>query len=291
LIQPGKKVISVPFQDPLGLVWQVLQANEILSVPVVKGDVVAGFVDVLDICEYVVRLTNENTNWSEAEAKHLARKLNEAEAERLINLSGVNYYNSVTEDATVEDAIKKLATFRSHRLAVLNDKNQLLGIISQSDINQFALKHIDEISPGSLTVKSLGLVHGCIMMGDDTTLSDILRTLMIHKFSAVALVDESMKLKANFSASDLRGVTRRIFSKFFQSGYDFLKENGKGVVPKIPIVESPEITLKDCIRRLAEQKVHRMWLEDKHNHPIGVVSLTDIMPLLLDLYVEAPTSK
>jgi len=194
------------------------------------------------------------------------------------------------QNDTLEEAIRKLSAYKSHRLAVHNSENKLMGIISQSDINQFASQHVDKIPLAGLNLKELGLVRGCIMMKEDATLGDVLETLSRQKLSAIALINEELKLRANFSASDLGGITRKLFKRFNEAAIDFLREIGKGSIPKTPIVESLDNTLKDCIKTLEEQKIHRVYLQDQDQHPIGVVSLADIMPLLLEQYVPAPES-
>jgi CBS domain-containing protein len=292
LLPSGRKVITVNYDDPVGHIWETLRINEILSVPVIAGESVVGIVDVLDICEYVVHISRTyGGSWSKTEAKHLARKFSEAEAQRLINFSGVDYFHSVTDTASLEEAMKRLSTFKAHRLVVLDGQNKLVGILSQSDINRFAAQHLDKIPLAGLTIKELGLAHGCVMMKEESTLGDVLMTLSLHKLSAVALINSELRMTANFSASDLRGATRKMFTKFNEASIDFLRDDvGKGHLPKSPIVESLDNTLKDCVKTLAEQKIHRVWLQDEDRHPIGVISLTDVMPMLLEDYVPAPES-
>jgi CBS domain-containing protein len=47
-----------------------------------------------------------------------------------------------------------------------------------------------------------------------------------------------------------------------------------------PIVCTPDATLGEVIQRVVAEKVHRMYVVDENSHPLGVITLTDILHLL-----------
>ena len=59
-----------------------------------------------------------------------------------------NRFKSITEDASVEDAMQMLKEHRIRHLPVLND-NELLGMLSISDVNRWLLK-VNEIEAENL---------------------------------------------------------------------------------------------------------------------------------------------
>ena len=59
-----------------------------------------------------------------------------------------NCFHSITEDASVEDLMQMMREHRIRHLPVLND-NQLLGMLSISDVNDWLLK-ANEIEAESL---------------------------------------------------------------------------------------------------------------------------------------------
>jgi len=283
------KLITVDYYAPLSHVWEVLRKNNILSVPVLKKVehrwTPMGFIDVLDVAAFMVYMSRQwNKDWQENELLFIERQFSQTQALEVINFSNFDTYAFVKESDSLEDAVKAMTKqkhvyWRFHRLAVHDDKDQLVGIVSQSDIIRFADQRLDLIPLGNSSLKELNLIRGCVMMKESDPLGDVLETLANNRIYGIARINQQNQLVGNFSASDLRGVSKEVFSKFHDPVMDFLRSIGS---PKTPIAESPSTKLKDCIHMLADKRVHRLYLVDNDNHPIGVASLSDIMPLLLE---------
>ena len=111
-------------------------------------------------------------------------------------------------------------------------------------------------------------------------------TLMdANKLESIAVVSDG-KLVGQLSASDLRGLAKDLFSSLDKRISDFI-----GKAKKISTC-SPDAKLKDVIKQLAASSLHRLWIVDKELHPIGVVSLGDVMKaLMLSLNVTPKRKK
>jgi len=182
------------------------------------------------------------------------------------------------EDNTLQDAIQKISQYKIHRLGIHSKDNKFLGIISQSDIIQFANKNISNFPLADQTLQQLGLIRNCVMMRAEAALGDVLEVISGKGISAVALVDNEHKCVANLSASDLRGLTRAVFSWMHRPAVEFLKNFAKEL--RKPIIAQPDAKLRDCIQILVKERIHRLYLVDKDQRPQSVVSLSDIIPLL-----------
>jgi CBS domain-containing protein len=287
ILRPTQKVVTSRFNEPLVYVFNLLKENNILSVPVTKDDKPIGFLDTLDVCQYLVHVWRQQRDAAtgEVDTHQLPEKVSSAKVQQFINYSGRDDYRHIREDASLEECLNMMNEqgFKFHRLAVHNADNRLIGIVSQSDIMMYAGQHLEQLPKSDMSLKDLRLTRGVVTMRADIILGDTLEALSTKGISALALVDVDGKLVANFSASDLRGLTRAVFSWFDKPTIDFLKHFGRG--PKPPIVQSPDTTLKDCAKELArlskEERIHRLYLVDNDNRPVGVVSLSDIMPLLI----------
>lgn len=66
------------------------------------------------------------------------------------------------------------------------------------------------------------MFHPPIMVRVDSPFYSVLEILYRNKISGLALVDEQGRICGNFSASDLRGLTRKSFSYFTGSVLQFL---------------------------------------------------------------------
>ena len=49
----------------------------------------------------------------------------------------------------------------------------------------------------------------------------------------------------------------------------------------MPVTCTPTATLQGCVQMCAESKVHRVWVVDEKRCPLGVVSLTDILRVMV----------
>jgi len=102
----------------------------------------------------------------------------------------------------------------------------------------------------------------------------------------VAVVDDDGSLIGNFSASDLKGkgVTdygegSDPFGSLIMPVFQFLKHGGMSTFPVGTVKPTTAFSL--VLLKLIAMRVHRLWVVDENSHPIGVITLTDVMQALL----------
>jgi CBS domain-containing protein len=288
LVKPDFKLISVNSDEPINYILTVFKENNILSVPVIKNNGILGFIDVLDISCYALHIwRTKRTKWT---PHVLKKKFTKRNAENLINFSVKNQCIKVSPETSVFEALTMLSmkSFKTHRIAVVEpDTSKIVGIVSQSDMLMFANKHLDMI-PADKTVGQLSLSRGCIMMNQKALFEDTLALLADNRISGLALVDDDDKLVTNFSASDLKGFKAELFEMFQMPTNEVLPLLKKN---KTLVVSSEETKLRQCIETLAKERVHRLFIVRLENRPVGVVSLTDIMYLLVGERFPSPLEK
>jgi len=281
------KLVTVDHSMRLGDVMKVLQSANVLSAPVVdrnKNEFI-GFVDVLDIAGFVL-----------AKWKHLSIYLDSAHfptdalfnsnVEEVLNFSMFDNVAFISEEASVEQLIKQFTDpkyqFRLHRIAVLSSKGEVVDVVSQSDVVNFAAKHLKDL-PEARVNQPLGLVSGLIrspvMVRIDTAFADALERLFQNRISGLALVDHEFKLSGNLSASDLRGMNSMGYDFFNGSVLQFL---AKGTNSRQHITTSvrPSNTFGEVIGILSAERIHRVYITDDFGHPLGFVSLIDVIARL-----------
>jgi len=226
----------------------------------------------------------------EGEEREMESKLN-IPVEELIAMFGeegqrVWEYDWTTPLSRVIDHMSKGV----HRCLVTQDGNQIRNIISQSDIISFALKHLHQISDSLLqsTIQSLGMIKPqerkvghfmreskLVAAPKETLLVDCFRKMEREQVTAIPLLDENGFLVGTLSASDLRGINAGKLSKcLFQPASQFIKTQKKAVVA------SPSIKFVNLLKLIDTNHVHRVWIVDDDDKPVGVVSLSDIMNVL-----------
>jgi len=283
-----QKLIDVQSVQLLKDVLPIMKVNNLLAVPVKDNEKTLGFVDVLDITAFAVHVWESHsrlyTYWKSAKFSECSanKKFFDTPVKDIINFSKMDRYVMLPENSSLADVLKALRRNRNsyHRIALVNDKHQCVKVVSQSDINNFASHHSSAIALGTKTIQDLNLMRCCVMVPFDTPVGETLRVLTEHKISGLSLVDWENKLMANFSASDLKGMMPRAFVLFNSSTLDFLRQGTevKSLTP--PITCSANARLDGVMDTLAKKHAHRIFVTDTNNHPIGIVSLTDIMSVL-----------
>lgn len=105
---------------------------------------------------------------------------------------------------------------------------------------------------------------------------DAFRLLGDEYVTALPIVDkESGKLLANMSASDLRGLTVPKLRFLNETVETFLTAQMGGI--RAPVSVKSSATLAQVIQLVVENNIHRVWLTDDKEKPVGVVTLTDII--------------
>ena len=80
-------------------------------------------------------------------------------------------------------------------------------------------------------------------------------------------------------------MTQENFNDLLLPVVEFLKKTKR---LHAPIVVRAETSFETIVLKLAVTKVHRVWVVDDYERPIGIVSLTDVMRLLdLRIYIDA----
>jgi len=103
--------------------------------------------------------------------------------------------------------------------------------------------------------------------------------------SALGIVNEHGVLTGNFSASDLKGAviteaksSTEAFRNLLLPLKTFVSRTG---MAKPPVTCTPSTTICMVLIMLISCKIHRIWIIDEYSKPIGLITLTDLMPWLL----------
>ncbi|KAI9106067.1 hypothetical protein DFS34DRAFT_574486 [Phlyctochytrium arcticum] len=165
----------------------------------------------------------------------------------------------------------------------LEQKKPLL--MTQSDIIRYVNAHPESVTPTvdiDLPVKvsllkRLSNQRRLITMRDNQSALDGFKIITEKKVAAVPVLDGDGKIVANLSASDLRGITRIGLSDLKKPVLEYLKSTSKQV--KLPVVITPEDSLKSVLHLLVDHHIHRVWVVEKSEdlRPIGVISQSDIL--------------
>ncbi|SPQ96905.1 unnamed protein product (mitochondrion) [Plasmodiophora brassicae] len=182
----------------------------------------------------------------------------------------------------------RLAQREVHRVPVVDKATgEMVALITQSALVQWVvdnkallgdvLRHpLKDIGPlGTSPVVSVCATSPVL---------DAFKLMDEHKISAVGVVSQAKgDLVATVSSSDIKFFLRTKFP-MTHTVMEFVQSiNDQMVDIRSPLIcASRNTPLGDVIGRMAKAKVHRVFLVDGKDKPVGIVSVTDVMKLLGD---------
>lgn len=276
-----RQLISVEVNTSLRDVLRTLNTNRILSVPVMDGNKgCVGLIDTLELVKFTAYnyLTSQDAsvmddNLQAAPEMFTQFEFEDKTANDVLKLSERSRaVKIVDKDATLHD-VAEILGYEDHRVMLGRDKNAKL--ISQSDIVRYLSERKDQLDRNILNtpVGQLNIPKKIVHVSYRCPTIKAYNHLIRQKVSALAVLDENQKLVGNLSASDLRGLTDETLNTLRQPVNQFVHNTGQ----KTLVCCSPEEKLDMAINKLVENKVHRLWVTDEQNKPVGILSLTDVI--------------
>lgn len=208
---------------------------------------------------------------------------------------------------STSDPIRKLlAPFSEglHRILVRSEKDAgKFSYCSQSDLIKFLkglimkdefyqltkqeIGHLDLVSstyanpsdPDADYFKSLDTTESKVVnvFSKSSALLGFRRMIIEGELSALPVVDDQGKLIATLSSTDVRGLTKDNFHLILLPVTEFLLKVHNTSSLRTPITCTAEDSLATVIERIVQHKLHRIWVVDDDDHPIGVIALSDII--------------
>jgi CBS domain-containing protein len=175
-----------------------------------------------------------------------------------------------------------------HRIPVVDPAtNQLVSVITQSAMVKFITKHLDQLDAGidaTLEQLHLGMKKVFSVNCEDRTL-DALQMMQQHDISGIAVLDEQGKIMGNVSVSDVKVlVDADAAGAQLASGpvAQFVSHVRQlELATRYPSISvRATATLRQTLSKLVATGIHRIYVVDDQQRPVGVVSLTDVLKVL-----------
>jgi CBS domain-containing protein len=290
VLDMDRKLITVAPSTSASECLRVLSDNKVHGALVLDDEKLPlGFVDVYDVLSYIVFCLAGGTNgvptdklasFEDGDMGDASHMYGRNFAGSMIDMSDKDHFDTIKRSAKLTEAVKGL--LNHHRLAVTDDDGNIVNVISQSDIVNFLTQCGHYIWTEAETHVGQLLSHAdedalVTVSPTDTVVSTLLK-MYGKNVIAVAIVDENNAMVANFSASDLVGITRENLQMLAMPVMEFLNTVHPTVKPAVTVQEESNLEL--VFLKLSVYKIHRVWVVNAQNHPVGVLSLTDIMKYL-----------
>jgi len=294
-----QKLITATEETTVDEALRLMTDHKITSLPVLKKPEgsngkkeIVGFVDALDLVGYLLQvsgrtitspITGESHSLESDDLVQLrvrAKHFSLTQVKDAIDLSERNPLLYLKEDVTVRQVITSFWA-SAHRLAVVDRQYNLIGLLTQSQLIRFLDKHLDEL-PDLSKEKVSDIVYTPV-----NTIASVQKNVWaiqafakMHqaRLSSLAVVDSTGLIVDNLSATDLRGVLID-FRALLSPVHEFLEKsrNVAKITTRALITCELKSTLPEVLRQITQTGVHRVYVIDSQERPVGVLSLTDIL--------------
>jgi len=273
--------IVVQHTDSVAHVLKVLQDNKILSAPVYSSetDRFIALVDVLDLVVFLVSLSQGTDTSMEQIRRGFQRPVYQA-----CGISRNNPFYPIAECTTVHEALENFLALGVHRLPIVDSCNRIRALVCQLDAICFLLRvegQTPEITKVfNLSLRALGLAckQTLVTVPADEALISCFALLALNKISGLAIVDKTGRLVGSLCAMDLAGITEENWLDLSMSVGDFVYSK---VRQQSAIFCKPEHTLRQMLQMATTGKVHRVFVVDDDLKPVGVVTFTDALRVVV----------
>jgi len=267
----------------------VLLEAHVSSAPVLDNGKPVAFVDVLDLSTFVMSCIKSKIldphNQHKKKLSWDKKKWAASTARDIANCSHRNPFVTLRDTANLLHVVKALIAVGSgHRVLIVNEKQEIQGLLSQGDVVKVFWTNIDRFEVAKKTVKELKFGFCEVMRALSTTLTyEAFEKLARRNISGLAVVNEDgHTLLGNLSGSDVKQLGENIpetWNRLLLPVAEFLKEHA-GQARPVYILQSD--TISTVAHKFSEAHVHRLFIadHDERMNLIGVISLSDVLKLL-----------
>jgi 5'-AMP-activated protein kinase regulatory gamma subunit len=298
------KIFVASRTDKIVDVWKGLIKHNFLSVPVIQktGSKYYGFLDLADIVKFFVQHFGESVAKTDADYWNLIEK-EEYFKTRTVNdlmvypLRKRNPFHPVPRGYSLFSVLEVLARERGlHRVPIIDQEYRLVHLVTQSQLVTFLNKNLNML--GDVKNKPAKMVqgfgHGVICVKENSLAMEAFNIMIHENITGVAVVDEEGKLTGNISLRDLKAISNdaKMFWRLYQDIKTFLHRvtavdvelQSNTLRPRHMIFAQENDTIETIIKKLAEHNIHRIFICDKDQKPVGLVSLKDLLFELISNY-------
>lgn len=277
--------VTLSTNDTVKEALQTLDDHAILSVPLEDSFGYRGFIDMLDLVEFV---SSECGDLGKADVwtTEYWRSKRYIRSRKLDNLlAGKLQPPSIRRGSSVFTALEMMALHDAHRLAVTNFWNKVVGIICHSDMIKFFHTNMDMLfSAKNISVSSIRPFNFLATVRENTPAIRAFEIMADKRIHALGVVNSAGCLVDCISSRDLRGIGPGTSS--FRSIFDnvsVFKASARAQFPELERKWNGSVlrtdSLADVIKRMCDENIHRVFVVNNYSAmvPLDVITQTDVI--------------
>lgn len=288
---------------------QILWNNNIRSAPVWDNSEAKyiGFFETRDILGAVIAATKalqqmngigvdvENATEEKVFKEAVTNHINDINATESLRVSLPSFaakypFHSFSPESALIDMCPHLWGNGNHRVPILDDNldGKCINIISRTDLVRFLSSHLSDSTSMNEKICDTALKYrkDVVKVNDEMNALEAFEIIHNKNLSGVAVVDDDDVLIGNSSASDIklatsdRGREASLDMDILSYLASVRQSNANTRFPSAHVYE--DATVGQVINKMAKTGYHRMFVTDKDKHPVGVISVGDIIEFALN---------
>jgi CBS-domain-containing membrane protein len=312
----GPSLLTIKDTDTISDAFELLKKGKIQACPVINSQdsSVIGMVSIMDLLSETLlsKSFDDFELWSQFDSLQMEEwNQKHSEIYKGIMIRDViekkNRFRIFHSDEGIQSMVDYMLKHHEHRVVVV-DKNRTndlnyTTIISQTDILYYFFLNQKSVPQSVLNLKAKDIMQVAmpavlrsipmnmdrfvktapIVAPCDTPTVIALRVMKLYDVSCIGVVDPEGSLAGNLSPSDFRGYDFSDLSSLTYPVLTFIKLQHQ-VDPRAWCIScEKDDELMVLIHRILKAKVHRIWVCDESLHPLGVVTMTDILTALMQV--------
>jgi len=291
IVPKNQQLVTIPAESSVLDALKTLSSKNIYSAPVKdqKG-AYSGFLDMADIVVSLVTLMEErsshsfdqNSSFFDAVAKDKLET-----AKNIADLSKMNPMVPLREKDSLGEALKIFESTGTHRVPVLSGDSvaDINGVLTQIDVISYLASNLSSLGDaGKKTLQEHNVkLNKVISVEIGARAFEAFQLMSKNRITGVAVLNHDGTLFSNLSMKDIKEVKpEELLVWMNKSALELIQMiRCKQIDVAVPVFSCHlHNTLEQVIAKLNVLRVHRLFITDDQNKPIGVLTLGDIFRLI-----------
>ncbi|CAB4375610.1 unnamed protein product [Rhizophagus irregularis] len=265
-----------------------MEEHNITSLPIYShdSDSIVTIVNLVDVLNYIIKeaVADEKLPSKLDSEKSLSLN-NQIEVVMTLDADRESY-RMFKADAN-EPIISVLEAFSNgiHRCLVIDYTDKVPPyVITQTDIIRYIQANPECLSGIDLdrSLEGFGLSgpRNVVIGKDNETALNVYRRMAEKSLTGIPIIQhDTEKLIGTLSVSDLRGLNYESINNLVLPVLKFLATLPKAESTLNPITVTKDVALKDALKTIVDNHIHRLWVVNEDKKVDNVVSLTDLIKL------------
>jgi len=293
LVPKNQKLITIDSNTNVADALQILSTNNIYSAPVKDSSkgTYFGFLDLADVVVFLITAIEEKTTIVEGSEGFMQAisKLSIDSAKNIADFSSTNPMLPLRGQDTLLEAFKLFESTGTHRIPLLKDGDSnaadISAVVTQIDVLRFIASHLGSLGDaGKKTLKDLDVKLDKVISVEIGARSlEAFKLMTKNRITGVAITNQDGTLFSNLSVKDIKEIkTSEIHTWMSKSVLELIQMiRNKQIDVSFPHFSCHiHSTLAEIITRLSVLRVHRLYITDDNNMPIGILTLGDLFKLI-----------